>query len=133
GVPPVPQARNLVAGEQCLQRLRHLLGGEAECSCAILVDLESYRLDLFAPLKLDITDLGIGLHDVTHLSRDPPTLLRIAAGDAELHRMPDRRPELQPRGAAAYRPLLGGKARTKLGKQPLAMLAALGLDQDQRI
>ena len=51
--------RHGVAGEQRLQRLRHVLRREAERAGAILIDFEPDRLDLFAPVEVRVDDFGV--------------------------------------------------------------------------
>ena len=59
-----------VAREQRLQRLRHVLRGEAERAGAVLIDLEADRFDLLAPVEMRIDHLGVLRHDGAHLLGD---------------------------------------------------------------
>ena len=82
-------------GDQRLQRLGDVLRREAQRPRAVLVHHQPDRRRHLVPLQVRVAHVGVLRHRVAHLAGDPADLLRVLADHAELHRMPDRRPEVE--------------------------------------
>ena len=62
---------------------------------AVLVHHQPDRRRHLVPLQVRVAHVRVLRHRVAHLAGDPAHLLRVLADHAELHRMPDRRPEVE--------------------------------------
>ena len=79
-------------------------GREPDGAGAVLVDFEPDRLGLLAPVEMRIDQLAVGGHDLAHVFGDVADLQRIGPDDAELHRIADRRAEVEAIDAGAGAP-----------------------------
>ena len=83
------------AGDQRLQRLGDVLRRQPERPGAVLVDHQPDRRRHLVPLQVRVAHVGVRGHRVAHLLGDAADLAGVVADHAELHRMADRRPEVE--------------------------------------
>ena len=121
------------AGQQRLQRLRHVLRREAYRTSAILIDLKLDRLGLLVPVEVRIDQLAVGRHDLAHVFGNLANFQRIWSDHAELHGIANRRAEVEAvHPSAGLRQRTFGKSVFKPCLDALAGLQILGNDDDLR-
>ena len=99
---------------------------DAELARLVLVDVDAHALQALAPVLVDAPHVRVGAQDRGHLVGDRLHLPVVLAEHAELHRIADRRPVLEPVDAAAHEREVVVEQLLDLRQHALARLAALG-------
>ncbi|MNF84930.1 hypothetical protein D3C84_673110 [compost metagenome] len=113
-------------GQRALQKLRQVRRAHAQCSSAVLIDVQVHDFAWFFPIKVNVDHMRVFPNLGRDFTRQGPNFLDVLTRDPELHRIANRRAVFQARDPRPQRRELFVERRDQPRTQGFAVLDGLG-------